>query len=355
MLSRQTLLLKPMQTAAGGFARVQTENGRTLVQLHARGLDAGVARVFAYLEGRAARELGSVPVNPSGEASLEAEAPDTLRGLMVIRAPATPLLIALCGKQDAGGLLDLKNAALALCERLGRGATAAKVSRADDAGHTEPKDSRARARETYGARALLDSRGAGGLREAGGAEVAQDMAVAQALPGARTAAGSRGATVAGEAAVSQEMPVSRALPVPLSQAAPHSAPLPREIFLPALDPAPYVTAGEPQEAPSTGTHPPVRRDAPAADRLRPLAWPRGFATLRAYFATRKPVALLPWPGWRFVSAASGLWLGIQVWDGMARRVAYVYGGPTPPDAGGCRDVTGTDGRAYHILVQTPRP
>lgn len=308
MLSRQTLLLKPMQTAARGFARVQTENGRTLVQLHARGLKGGVARVFGYVDGHAARELGSVPVNPNGEASLEAEAPAALRGLMVIGAPATPLLIALCGKQDAGGLLDLKNAALALCERLAPGRAAP----------SRP-----------------------GKPEAPVKPVAQESSVSQAL------------SVSQESPVSQPLPAAQALPgPPLSQAAPHPAPLPREIFLPALDPAPYVPAGEPESAPSAPT---VRREAPAADRLRPLAWPRGFATLRAYFATRKPVALLPWPGWRFVSAASGLWLGVQVWDGQARRVAYVYSGPTPPDARGCRDVTGTDGRTYHVLVQTPRP
>lgn len=290
MLSRQTLLLKPMQTAARGFARVQTENGRALVQLHARGLEEGVARVFGYLDGHAARELGSVPVNPNGEASLEAEAPANLQGLIVIGAPATPLLIALCGKQDAGGLLDVKNAALALCERL-----------AERAAPPRPT-----------------------MPEAAVKPVAQAMPVAPALP------------------------VSPALPV----GGPHPAPLPREIFLPALDPAPYVPASEPK--PSSAA-PSAKREAPAADRLRPLAWPRGFATLKAYFATRKPVAVLPWPGWRFVSAASGLWLGVQVWDGRARRVAYVYSGPTPPDARGCRDVTGTDGRAYHVLVQTPRP
>ena len=317
MLSRQTLLLKPMQTAARGFARVQTENGRTLVQLHARGLEGGVARVFGYLDGRAARELGSVPVNPNGEASLEAEAPATLRGLMVIGAPATPLLIAPCGKQDAGGLLDLKNAALALCERLAPGrADAAKT----------PREGAPVSRALPGSQASAD---------ASALPVSPTLPASPALP------------------LSQALPISQALPVaPLSQAAPHPAPLPREIFLPALDPAPYVPAGEPEASPSAPT---ARREAPAADRLRPLAWPRGFATLKAYFATRKPVALLPWPGWRFVSAASGLWLGVQVWDGQARRVAYVYGGPTPPDARGCRDVTGTDGRTYHVLVQTPRP
>lgn len=302
MLSRQTLLLKPMQTAARGFARVQTENGRALVQLHARGLEGGVARVFGYLDGHAARELGSVPVNPNGEASLEAEAPANLQGLIVIGAPATPLLIALCGKQDAGGLLDVKNAALALCEKLDPSRSA--PSRPD----TPVKP------------------------------------VSPASPVARAVVDS------------PAVPVSQAGPIgatpPLSRAAPHPTPLPREIFLPALDPAPYVPAGEPTSA-SAAT--PARREGPAVDRLRPLAWPRGFATLKAYFATRKPVAVLPWPGWRFVSAASGLWLGVQVWDGQARRVAYVYSGPTPPDARGCRDVTGTDGRAYHVLVQTPRP
>ena len=323
MLSRQTLLLKPMQTAARGFARVQTENGRALVQLHARGLEGGVARVFGYLDGHAARELGSVPVNPNGEASLEAEAPANLQGLIVIGAPATPLLIALCGKQDAGGLLDVKNAALALCEKL-------DPSRAAPSRRTRP--------------------------EAPVKPVSQALHVSQVLSATQAAGAEQALPVSPASAASSAVPVAQALPVgatpPVSRAAPHPAPLPREIFLPALDPAPYVPAGEPTSASAAA---PARREGPAVDRLRPLAWPRGFATLKAYFATRKPVAVLPWPGWRFVSAASGLWLGVQVWDGQARRVAYVYSGPTPPDARGCRDVTGTDGRTYHVLVQTPRP
>lgn len=305
MLSRQTLLLKPMQTAAGGFARVQTENGRTRVQLHARGLEDGVVRVFGYLDGHAARELGSVPVNPNGEASLEADAPAALQGLIVIGAPAKPLLIALCGKQDAGGLMDVKNAALALCEKL------------------MPERANA-ARPSY-------------------------AAPQASLPVAKKP---QAESVAREQPAEREVRAQAASVPPVSHTAPHSPPLPREIFLPALDPAPHMPANEPhlpRAAPS------ARREQPAADRLRPLGWPRGFATLKSYFATRKPVALLPWPGWRFVSAAGGLWLGVQVWDGQVRRIAYVYGGRTPPELRGCRDVRGTDGRIYHVLVQTPRP
>ena len=41
MLSRRTILLKSMQPALSGYARMQTDSGRTLIQLHARGLEEG--------------------------------------------------------------------------------------------------------------------------------------------------------------------------------------------------------------------------------------------------------------------------------------------------------------------------
>lgn len=283
MLSRQTLLLKPMQTAASGFARVQAENGRTLVQLHARGLESGTARLFGYLEGGAARELGGARVNAHGEVSLEAEAPAGLRGLMLIGPPGiAPLLIALCGRQDAGGLLDVKNAALALCEKL-KGRPSRKAPEPPPTPSPKP---------------------------------------------------------------SPEPP--RAAPPRVAPLGPHPAPLPREIFLPAIDPAPYVTASA---RPKTARRA-VKPAGPPADRLPALRWPDGFAPLQTYFDGRLPTAILPWPGWRFVSAAEGLWLGMQAAESRVHRVAYVYAGRTPPDVESrCRPVRGTDGRTYRVLVQ----
>ena len=123
---RRTILLKPMQAAVSGYARVQCENSSALVQLHARGLRVGGVRLYWYLSGQTARELGSAPVNAHGEASIEAEAPSDalapgrLQALILLsdgESPA-PLLIGLCVEQSAGSLLDARNAALALCDRL---------------------------------------------------------------------------------------------------------------------------------------------------------------------------------------------------------------------------------------------
>ena len=70
---RRTMMLRPMQAGVSGYARLQCESGCTLVQLHARGLAPGRARLFWYLSDRAAREVASGEVNAHGELSLEAE------------------------------------------------------------------------------------------------------------------------------------------------------------------------------------------------------------------------------------------------------------------------------------------
>lgn len=123
---RKTILLKPMQVGVSGYARVQAEGSRALVQLHAHGLSAAQVKLFWYLSGQTARELGSVRVNARGEASIEAEAPPDalapgrLQALILLSDEASPApqLIGLCAEQSAGSLMDAKNAALALCDRL---------------------------------------------------------------------------------------------------------------------------------------------------------------------------------------------------------------------------------------------
>lgn len=115
MMDRQTVLLRPMQAGASGYARLHTENGITIAQVHARGVRAREALLFAYLGGRA-QKLGQRPVNAHGEASMEAEAPSGLRGLILIADPPSPLMVGLVGPMDGGALMDVKNAALALCE-----------------------------------------------------------------------------------------------------------------------------------------------------------------------------------------------------------------------------------------------
>lgn len=125
--------------------------------------------------------------------------------------------------------------------------------------------------------------------------------------------------------------------------------IPREVFLPAIDPLPYVSADDNVPEPLL---PPPRPSGPPADRLRPLRWPRGFDVLRPYFEKNLPRALFPMPGWRFVPAAQGLWIGMQREDGWVKRVTYACEGRTPPAAlGAWRALKGQDGQWYQVLMQ----
>ena len=268
---RRTIMLKPMQPGASGYARLQCEGGRTLVQLHARGLEPGNVHMYWYLSGQTARDLGSRPVNAHGEASLEAEAPSDAAGPERLQAllllsdgdQPRPLLVGMFVQQSAGSLMDVKNAALALCDRLSRPA---------------------------------------------------------------------------------ESPAPVSLPVPDKK----PARIPREIFLPAIDPAPYA-AQKPLALPK-----PVR-STPPAGRLRPLIWPHGYEKLRPYFEQALPCALFDLPGWRFVYAAhaggpGGLWLGMLRQDGRVKRIAYAHRGDAlGPDA---KPVRGLDGMTYQVLFQS---
>lgn len=122
MLTRRTIMLRPMQTGVSGYARLQAENGRSLVQVHARGIAQGGVRLFGCLKGQSALEMAAGDANVNGEVSLEAEfaQEQRLEGLVLITAgdEPRPLATGLCVPQSAGGLLEVKNAALALCDRL---------------------------------------------------------------------------------------------------------------------------------------------------------------------------------------------------------------------------------------------
>lgn len=276
MLSRRTILLRPMRAAVSGYARLQTENGRTLAQLHARGLSAGEVCLFGYLPERTMRQLGSVSANAHGEASLEVTAPTALQALILVDATPAPLLICLCDDSHAGALLDVKNAALALCERL-----------------KQPKASQKPIEPT---------------------------------------------------------PIPRAeKPPPPSR---HSSPpaLPREIFLPAIDPAPYTSAVIREPAQEEAILPPPKPIGPPADRLRALQWPRGFETLKGYFDAHLPRALFALPGWRFICVSQDLWIGYQAQDDRVRRIAYAYRNAPPPDLQArCQPMQGLDGNRYQVL------
>jgi len=280
---RRTIMLKPMCPGASGYARLQAEGGRTLLQLHARGLDATHVRLFWYLSGQAARELGGRAVNAHGEASFEAETPDDLIGPDRLQAVMLlsggehpkPLLIGLCAQQSAGSLMDAKNAAMALCERLSRPAAPPQAE------------------------------------------------AAPPLP---------------------EPAKAPVLPAPLN--------LPREIFLPAIDPTPYMTALPQREIPQRM----IPRTTPPAWRLRKLFWPRGFEKLAPFFERALPCALFDLPGWRFVYAAhaggpGGLWIGMYRQDGRVTRVAYAHRGDGPLHGGAAQPLRGLDGMMYQVLWQ----
>ena len=266
MFSRRTILLKPMQPALSGYARMQTDSGRTLIQLHARGLEEGEdVRLYWYLNGQNAQEIAQFSANANGEVSAEHEetiAAERLQALILISGGSQPrpLLIGLCREQDGTALMDAKNAALALCSRLNE----------------------------------------------------------------------------------KRRPAVR--PV----AAPETLPVP------AADP--YTQAVSVAEEPQA-ILPPPSRNAPPADRLKPLRWPHGFESLQPYFDKALPIALFDLPGWRFVYAAhaggpSGLWIGRQQVDGQVCGVAYAHRGDTPPAAGkGYRPMRGTDGQMYQVLWQ----
>lgn len=287
MISRRTILLKPMQPGLTGYVRLQAENGRTALSLHARGAEEGAVRLYVCLGGLAAQEAARVRANPRGEIAAQVDLAcelNRLQGIVLIRegdAPV-PLLIGVCQQQSAGDALEIRNAALALCDRL-----------------------RPRPPEP---------------------EPAAPPAPAP-------------------------QPVQR-----IKRPAPQPE-LPREIFLPAIDPAPYLAAVEPAPEPEPDPPPepilpPPRPCGPPVDRLRPLQWPRGFEMLKPYFEREKPCALFPLRGWRFVPAARGLWIGIQTQDGCVRSVAYACQGTKPPPAAGkYHPMKGTDGQWYQVLRQ----
>ena len=331
-LHQKFLLLRPMRTGVSGFARMQWERGQAWVQLNVRGAPGEGIRAFWYSSGGEARELGTCAANARGEASLEGPAPgdryapERLQALIVVEnndAPR-PLLIGLCTETSAGSLLDAKNASLSLCDKLARAA--------------------AKRRQPVGPKPT-------------GAPVQRKETLESRTP------------KAAKAPVFAPDAPSKSIPAPAEKS------LPREIFLPALDPAPYVQAMEhpmkaapssrqdslvpvsavppPQPKPNNEKKP-LRTGVPVG-RLPKLEWPKAFRLLREYFAKYPPDAPFDWPGWRFVRVSrqgDGLWIGRQVKDSRVWRVAYAMrGAPSRDDPRPYQPVRGWNGELYRVLVQ----
>ncbi|MEG0741692.1 MAG: hypothetical protein RR301_05030 [Clostridia bacterium] len=365
--SHRLIMLKPMQTAVSGYARVQTGGGQTLLQINLRGLRVPAVRAFLYCGYGEVKELGHAPVNPRGEAALMAEAPlgrvapERLQALLISGDgdEPIPLLIGLFVQQSAGSLLDAKNALLALCEKLSR----ASAARREQERAQQEQAKAAKAAELEAAQREAIQREAAAQREAIQREAAQREAAHQeaaASPPSSTPAVPPTSALIAPPARSPTPAHSRAEPEPS-----------REIFLPAIDPAPYIAAGEAKEPPpGNATLPdqssfpspfgaenltPPSRHTPSVGRLPTMAWPPAYRRLQEAFARYPPCALFDLPGWRFVQVSAergGLWMGYAQQDARVTRIAYALLGERPPDDGTpYRPRRGLDGRMYQVLWQ----
>lgn len=360
----QMMMLRPMQAGVSGFARVQGEAGRQLVQINLRGLRGGGIRAFWYAGDGLVTELGRSKANPQGEAGLytdlpqEAVAPRRLTALLITDGEALPrpLAIGLCTTQSAGSLMDARNALLALCDRLGREAAPkeqpkARTDEAADGENAAVAHDAAACTGAAAAEALAgrdaDSAGTGAKTACAGAEL--PVAAGGCCPPAEN--GRNGSAV------------HRVGTAVRGRQGEQQARLPREVFLPAIDvcrarrrsrkdggalvaeapAAAQSAAGEAcvVAASAAATPPsaaPSRRRVPVgapADRLPMLCWPESFADVAPYFDRCPPVPLLPWKGWRFVEVQkgeSGLWIGRQRQHGRIVRIAYALPehAPVPP-------------------------
>ena len=313
---------------------------------------------------------------------MDALAPERLQAVLLLsggKNPA-PLMIGLCVRQSAGSLLDAKNAALALCERLARSQRARNAAPAKTAPDRMPtpavpdqvpparpapqpqvvaakrpsKRDKELPREIFlpaidplpyvaaARRAMGEEMPEGGAQAAAPAEDAARKAVC--APQAACGQSSSGKPVTELACAHQT--ACRPMPAPASAPARET-----ERGAPV---SPACEAGE-DGIPPQGFRPTPK--APLADRLRPLVWPRGFEALRTYFVKGLPCRLFDLPGWRFVNAAQaggpdGLWVGMQQVDGRVCRVAYAHRSETPPPGGKpYRPARGTDGHTYQVLWQ----
>ena len=239
-----------------------------------------------------------------------------------------PLLIGLCTETSAGSLLDAKNASLSLCDKLARAA----VKRRQPV-EPKPTDAPVQRKET------LES---------------------------RTPTAAQAPVFAPDAS---SKPVSA--PTPAREKS-----LPREIFLPALDPAPYVQAMErpvkaapsprqdsvaptsavpPPQPEPTNENKPSRAGVPVG-RLPNLEWPKAFRSLQRVFRQMPAGRALRLAG---LAVRAGVPAGgraggsvVRPKDSRVCRVAYAMrGAPPQDDSRPYQPVRGRNGELYRVLVQ----
>ena len=302
---RQTLMLRPMHNGVSGYARSQHENRHTVVQLHARGLPPGAARLYWLTHDRLAREAASAAVGDHGDCSLEAWTPEAsgpgrLQALLLITGDdhPRPLMVGLCADQSAGSILDAKSAALDLCAQLGR--------------HNGKEET---------------------VQEAEPEPQPEPLPKDEPVP------------------VPDPLPEPERMPV-VEEPEPRQETLPEVQRKGTKSPKSFGSDACPEQQPLIHqTCPEVQRKG-----VKPLTWPRGFESLKRYFDGALPCRILDLPGWRFVYAANaggpeGLWVGRQILDGHVRGVAYVTRGSAPPGPGPFRTARGVDGLLYQVLWQ----
>lgn len=378
-VTHQMMMLRPMQAGLSGYARLQAESRRQLVQVHLRGMQQKEMRVFWYAEERMVREVGRASTNARGEASLSAELPEdvsTPRRLVALLITdgghhPRPLAIGLCTAQSAGSLMDARNALLALCERLGRDEAAEPNAGENETGsdHSPKPD-------------VVSS-------SCCAAAPSAEKPAKQATPcTGPNASGETGDQAASGVLCASSKNSSGTIEPPKRTALPD---LPREAFLPAIEARNYperrrrkapagaqppaaisgseevpermqcretkTRSGETACAPADNPPGSRRKTAagrPPADLLPTLQWLRLFASLAAYFDQYPPTGLMSWPGWRFVhvpEGSHGLWIGYRQQDSCVQEVAYVLPMDSPVPAGqSFRRSRTASGQAVQLLV-----
>ncbi len=345
-VTHQMMMLRPLQAGLSGYARLQGEAGRQLVQVNLRGMQPGEMRVFWYTGEGFVRELGRTSTNQRGEASLSAEvpadaaAPRRLTALLITdgQERPKPLSIGLCTAQSAGSLLDAKNALLALCEKLSREASKPSTS-------TAPPDAPPKEPSTP--------------------EPKQE----------------RSAATAKAPCIQQTEPLTKLKDAPSCAAPSKLPPLPREVFLPAIEARrpperrrmkrrknadrptdlptpPAATPSIPTTPPSGSAEPPRSNPQPPlrepADALSTLQWPAAFQPLAGYFAKYPPQRLMDQLGWRFVQVPQekgAIWIGYYQKDDRVSQVAYALPAEAAPPQGlPFRPITAADGQTVQLLV-----